>query len=39
VDQAGVEPASRTLFSLLLTAITYIIYLFFVVVNGAPVFI
>jgi len=35
VDQAGVEPASRTLFSLLHTAITYIVYLFGTVVNRA----
>jgi hypothetical protein len=33
VDQAGVEPASRTLFSLLHTAITYSIYLFLRFVN------
>jgi len=30
VDLAGVEPASRTLFSLLHTAITYILYLVFI---------
>ena len=33
VDLAGVEPASRTLFSLLHTAITYSIYLFGSLVN------
>ena len=35
VDLAGVEPASRTLFSLLHTAITHSIYLLGIVVNRA----
>ena len=39
VDQAGVEPASRTLLGLLHTAINLIIYLFSIVVNRRTIFI